>query len=66
MGEVLLMLFIGRISAMELSLFFAENEQLAGELWNCCKDETFPKLCLEILYREAKEILTNMEVDNFG
>ena len=29
-----------------------------------CKDETFPKLCREILYREAKEILTNMEVDS--
>ena len=28
-----------------------------------CKAETFPKLCREILYREAKEILTNMEVD---
>lgn len=28
-----------------------------------CKSETFPKLCREILYREAKEILTNMEVD---
>lgn len=23
-----------------------------------------PKLCREILYREAKEILTNMEVDD--
>ena len=29
-----------------------------------CKAETFPKLCREILYREAKEILTNMEVDD--
>ena len=28
-----------------------------------CKAETFPKLCREILYREAKEILTNMEVE---
>ena len=28
-----------------------------------CKAETFPKLCREILYREAKEILTNREVD---
>ena len=28
-----------------------------------CRSETFPKLCREILYREAKEILTNMEVD---
>lgn len=28
-----------------------------------CRPETFPKLCREILYREAKEILTNMEVD---
>ena len=28
-----------------------------------CKAETFPKLCREILYSEAKEILTNMEVD---
>ena len=28
-----------------------------------CRAETFPKLCREILYREAKEILTNMEVD---
>ena len=28
-----------------------------------CKAETFPKLCREILYREAKEILANMEVD---
>lgn len=27
-----------------------------------CKAETFPKLCREILYREAKEIFTNMEV----
>ena len=31
-----------------------------------CRAETFPKLCREILYREAKEILTNMEVENFG
>ena len=29
-----------------------------------CKAETFPKLCREILYREAKEILMNMEVDD--
>ena len=28
-----------------------------------CRSETFPKLCREILYREAKEILTNIEVD---
>ena len=28
-----------------------------------CRSETFPKLCREILYREAKEILANMEVD---
>ena len=28
-----------------------------------CRAETFPKLCREILYREAKEILTNMDVD---
>ena len=28
-----------------------------------CRAETFPKLCREILYREAKEILSNMEVD---
>ena len=28
-----------------------------------CHAETFPKLCREILYREAKEILTNIEVD---
>ena len=28
-----------------------------------CRAETFPKLCREILYREAKEILTNMEFD---
>ena len=28
-----------------------------------CRAETFPKLCREILYREAKEILTNMEVE---
>ena len=27
-----------------------------------CRAETFPKLCREILYREAKEILMNMEV----
>ena len=31
-----------------------------------CRAETFPKLCREILYREAKEIVTNMEVENFG
>ena len=49
---------------MEWSLFFAANEQPASELWNYCKDETFPKLCREILYREAKEILANMEVDD--
>ena len=48
---------------MEWSLFFAANDQPAGELWNCCKAETFQKLCREILYREAKEILANMEVD---
>ena len=29
-----------------------------------CKAETFPKLCREILYREAKEIFANMEVDS--
>ena len=29
-----------------------------------CRAETFPRLCREILYREAKEILTNMEVDD--
>ena len=29
-----------------------------------CKAETFPKLCREILYREAKEILANMEAKN--
>ena len=29
-----------------------------------CRAETFPKLCREILYREAKEILTNMEAKN--
>ena len=29
-----------------------------------CRAETFPKLCREILYREAKEILANMEVDS--
>ena len=29
-----------------------------------CRAETFPKLCREILYREAKEIFTNMEVDD--
>ena len=57
------MLFTGRISAMEWSLFFAANEQQEVELLNCCKDETFPKLFREIIYREAKEILTNMEVD---
>ena len=28
-----------------------------------CRAETFPKLCREILYREAKEILANMVVD---
>ena len=28
-----------------------------------CRAETFPNLCREILYREAKEILTNIEVD---
>ena len=28
-----------------------------------CRAETFPKLCREILYREAKEILTNLEID---
>ena len=28
-----------------------------------CRAETFPKLCREILYREAKEILTNIEID---
>lgn len=28
-----------------------------------CRAETFPRLCREILYREAKEILKNMEVD---
>ena len=28
-----------------------------------CRAETFPRLCREILYREAKEILTHMEVD---
>ena len=28
-----------------------------------CRAETFPKLCREILYREAKEILTNMNID---
>ena len=28
-----------------------------------CRSETFTKLCREILYREAKEILTNMEID---
>ena len=57
------MLFTVRISAMEWNLFFAANEQLAGELWNYCKDETFPKLCREILYREAKEILSNLEAE---
>ena len=30
-----------------------------------CRAETFPKLCREILYREAKEILTNMEADTW-
>ena len=29
-----------------------------------CRAETFPKLCREILYREAKEVFTNMEVDD--
>ena len=29
-----------------------------------CRAETFPKLCREILDREAKEILSNMEVDD--
>ena len=29
-----------------------------------CRAETFSKLCREILYREAKEILTNMDVDD--
>ena len=29
-----------------------------------CRADTFPKLCREILYREAKEIFTNMEVDS--
>ena len=28
-----------------------------------CRSETFPKLCREILYREAKEILSNLEVE---
>lgn len=28
-----------------------------------CRAETFPKLCREILYREAKEILTNIEAE---
>ena len=28
-----------------------------------CRAETFPKLCREILYREAKEIFTNMEIE---
>lgn len=28
-----------------------------------CRAETFPRLCREILYREAKEIFTNMEID---
>ena len=28
-----------------------------------CRADTFPNLCREILYREAKEILTNMVVD---
>ena len=28
-----------------------------------CRTETFPKLCREILYREAKEILSNLEVE---
>ena len=29
-----------------------------------CRAETCPKLCREILYREAKEIFTNMKVDS--
>jgi hypothetical protein len=29
-----------------------------------CRAETFPKLCKEILYREAKEYLQDMEMDN--
>lgn len=29
-----------------------------------CRAETFPKLCREILYREAKEIFTNIDVDS--
>lgn len=29
-----------------------------------CRADTFPKLCREILYREAKEILTNMDIDD--
>lgn len=29
-----------------------------------CKAETFPKLCKEILYREAKEYLQDIETDN--
>ena len=28
-----------------------------------CRAETFPKLCREILYREAKEIFTNIDID---
>ena len=28
-----------------------------------CRAETFPKLCREILYREAKEIFENIDVD---
>ena len=28
-----------------------------------CRAETFPRLCREILYREAKEIFANMEFD---
>ena len=28
-----------------------------------CRADTFPKLCREILYREAKEILSNLEVE---
>ena len=31
-----------------------------------CKAETFPKLCKEILYREAKEYLQDMEVNDNG
>ena len=42
------------------------NRHLALDQTDIFKAETFPKLCREILYREAKEILTNMEVENFG